>query len=454
MASWSSSGRSVPKCNASCRCFHHHPLVDSLDALDAPRCARGPYANILCVRRALAPTKSLGAGWGVCTVLDRRGNGADAQEDEQRQRARAVSTALRGDAIVPRAGAPPVGEAPTAIAAAHARPLSTPSTPLEQKMSALTRFASGCEAARFDALVRKAYPTHVEAANSQGRDREIQLLEERLRIEHEVSELGAEIAAAHIRETVEGADEEKEGAAAVDPFLLPLSEQQEQRVDEALAPGDGSEILATNSFTNIQVRRSDMACLEGLGWLNDEVINFYMGMLQERELRANPGKPKSHFCNTFFYAKLAGDSGYKYQGVRRWTMPKKLGHYDSILDCDKIIVPIHQGVHWVLGVVHLAEKRLEFFDSMGGSDKGALANLARYVMDEFQDKRKETVDTSSWAKASPKDIPHQHNYSDCGVFMATFANYVSRDASYGFTQEDMPTIRRHFVANILENRVE
>jgi hypothetical protein len=34
--------------------------------------------------------------------------------------------------------------------------------------------------------VRKAAPTHVEAANSQGRDREILLLEERQRIEEEV----------------------------------------------------------------------------------------------------------------------------------------------------------------------------------------------------------------------------------------------------------------------------
>ena len=401
----------------------------------------GPRGKLGCVR-ALTDVKTHGAG---------------AQEDEQRQRARAVSTALRGAASVPPAGAPPVGEAPPAIEAARARPLSTPSTPLEQKMTALTRFASGPEAARFEALVRKATPTHVEAANSEGRNREIQLLEERLRIEHEVSELGAEIAAAHIREAdrePEEEEEEEEEEEAVDQFLLPLSEQQEQRVDEALASGDGSEVLASSTFTNIEVRRTDMACLEGLGWLNDEVINYYMGMLQQRELRANPRKPKSHFFNTFFYAKLAGDSGYKYKDVRRWTTPKRLDHYDSILDCEKLIVPIHQGVHWVLGVIHLTEKRLEFFDSMGGSDNGALAYLARYVTDEFQDKRKQTVDTSGWATASPKEIPHQHNCSDCGVFMATFANYVSRDSSFEFSQADMPAIRRHFVANILEDRVE
>ena len=36
------------------------------------------------------------------------------------------------------------------------------------------------------------------------------------------------------------------------------------------------------------------------------------------------------------------------------------------------MVPIHQGIHWVLGVIHLEEQRLEFLDSMGGSDQGEL----------------------------------------------------------------------------------
>ena len=33
--------------------------------------------------------------------------------------------------------------------------------------------------------------------------------------------------------------------------------------------------------------------------------------------RDGAGKPKSHFCKTFFYAKLAGDNGYKYKDVRQ-----------------------------------------------------------------------------------------------------------------------------------------
>jgi hypothetical protein len=65
--------------------------------------------------------------------------------------------------------------------------------------------------------------------------------------------------------------------------------EEQERVREALAPGDPAEILASSSVCNIDISRKDMRCLDGLNWLNDEVINFYLSLLQERELRRNPG---------------------------------------------------------------------------------------------------------------------------------------------------------------------
>jgi hypothetical protein len=66
--------------------------------------------------------------------------------------------------------------------------------------------------------------------------------------------------------------------------------EEEERVSKALAPGgDDAEMLASSSVCNIDISRKDMRCLAGLNWLNDEVINFYMSLLQERELRLNPG---------------------------------------------------------------------------------------------------------------------------------------------------------------------
>ena len=50
----------------------------------------------------------------------------------------------------------------------------------------------------------------------------------------------------------------------------------------------------------------------------DQVINFYLGLLQDRELRLNPKQPRVHFHSTFFYNKLfADDRAYNYKNVGR-----------------------------------------------------------------------------------------------------------------------------------------
>ena len=52
--------------------------------------------------------------------------------------------------------------------------------------------------------------------------------------------------------------------------------------------------------------------------------------------------------------------GYCFTNVRRWT--RKF----DLLAFDKVLVPIHLGVHWVLAVINLRDKRFEYYDSMLG----------------------------------------------------------------------------------------
>jgi sentrin-specific protease 1 len=76
-------------------------------------------------------------------------------------------------------------------------------------------------------------------------------------------------------------------------------------------------------------------------WLNDEAINYYLGLLQERELAKTRAKaPRLHFHSTFFYNKLFADKRrYEYSNTNRWTPFRKLNY--CILDCDLIVVPVH-----------------------------------------------------------------------------------------------------------------
>ena len=49
------------------------------------------------------------------------------------------------------------------------------------------------------------------------------------------------------------------------------------------------------------------------------------------------------------------------------------------------------------------------------------------------------------------DIPQQDNSSDCGVFSCKFADYISRDLSIGFSQDNMPNFRKIMKYEILSN---
>ena len=49
---------------------------------------------------------------------------------------------------------------------------------------------------------------------------------------------------------------------------------------KALGPGAAEEIVAYHKPSNIEMPRRLLRCLRNLDWLNDEVINIYMGLLQ------------------------------------------------------------------------------------------------------------------------------------------------------------------------------
>jgi sentrin-specific protease 1 len=115
-----------------------------------------------------------------------------------------------------------------------------------------------------------------------------------------------------------------------------------------------SEILTRYKFQTTgeqELARKDMQTLRPGIWLNDEIVNYAIGLMQERELRLlslqkdDKKTPRVHFFGSFFYAKLfANKREYDYPSVKRWTTLKKLGGY-SVLDCDLIIVPVNLVSH-------------------------------------------------------------------------------------------------------------
>lgn len=239
-------------------------------------------------------------------------------------------------------------------------------------------------------------------------------------------------------DTVEEVEEE-EVTEEADSFVA-LSSDMEQMVDAALSPGNADDPIVEGF--QVTLKRSDLATLSTLNWLNDEIMNFYFHLLVERSRRE--GNLKIHAFNSFFYPKLI-KSGYK--SLRRWT--KKI----DIFAMDMVLVPVHLGMHWCLAAIDFNKRCITYYDSLKGSNPQCLTALRAYLNDESLDKKKMPFDLSEWKLAAPKDIPEQLNGCDCGVFACKYAEYLSRGAKFDFDQRDIPYFRRRMVYEILSKNL-
>ncbi|CAI5739224.1 unnamed protein product [Hyaloperonospora brassicae] len=232
-------------------------------------------------------------------------------------------------------------------------------------------------------------------------------------------------------------EEEKIRNKELPPDLLEI-------VEDALHEGPMEEILIQKY--NVDIKRRHLQCLLPLQWLNDEVINFYFQMMSDRdEALVNAGvlPKRSHFFNSFFVTKVS-ENGYNYVNVRRWT--RKI----DLFAMDKIFMPVNVGnMHWCMAVIFMAEKRIQYYDSMHGSGAACLKVIMRYLHDESEHKKKTKFDRQGWELVTTTpDTPLQTNGSDCGVFSCMFADYVSRNTPLSFVQRDIPFHRHRMVLHI------
>lgn len=214
------------------------------------------------------------------------------------------------------------------------------------------------------------------------------------------------------------------------------------QIREALIPYPPNEALVEIDGGNLL--RKDFQTLQGLNWLNDEIINAYMSLMVLRGRKS--GYKKVYAFNTFFYPKLK-DSGYS--SIRRWTRKVDIFTYDFIL------VPVHLGNHWCLAFINFIDKTISYYDSLGGQVGGCCDRLLQYLKEESYDKKKQDFDGEVWKliDAYSYSIPQQKNCSDCGVFACTYAEHLTRQAKLDFSQDDMPYFRKKMVYELITKEI-
>ncbi|KAL9184884.1 hypothetical protein ACHAXT_002661 [Thalassiosira profunda] len=242
-----------------------------------------------------------------------------------------------------------------------------------------------------------------------------------------------------------------------------LTPEQQQRVDEALR-GNGTPADVLVLHGRGRVTRESMETLRPGQWLNDEALNFYLTVClkvrDERLCREQPGRRRSHFYSSFFMQMLFDEKNndtskrgvYSYANVKKWSDNAPGG---DIFALKYIVCPINlDNLHWTSAVIFMEQKRIQYYDSMGGTIDAKLLGLMQYLRDEHKEKKESELDISEWRLVRcTSDTPQQRNGFDCGVFTCLFADFISKDCPLVFSQEDVDDHCRERIAlSILSSR--
>ncbi|KAA8901456.1 hypothetical protein FN846DRAFT_118349 [Sphaerosporella brunnea] len=190
-------------------------------------------------------------------------------------------------------------------------------------------------------------------------------------------------------------------------------------------------VKGTNSLTTTVLARV-LGIMDG-GWLDDEAINYYLNLIQERE---NEEKPRILIFTTFFYESLSR-GGYdrvaKY-GLKRGVTP------EDVLKLDFLMLPLHLGSnHWALGVINLKLERFEVYDSImpkNGPSQKIYDSMRAYMVGLSKATGKK-IDLSRWINYWDPRAPQQANGFDCGIFAAKTMEVYARRGKVNFSSTNI-----------------
>jgi len=219
-----------------------------------------------------------------------------------------------------------------------------------------------------------------------------------------------------------------------------LSQEQIDLIARKLSMRTADHTIVAE-FERNQCTKGDLSTLNGLQWLNDEVINYYLQLIRSRSDNSSY-LPAVHCFNTFLYPQLKSKG---HSAVKRWT--KKI----NLFDFQMIFFPIHLGMHWCLAYADMRHQVIYYLDALGGNNQVCQDVLLEYLREEHLVKSGTPLNSKWRTESISKLIPQQQNSSDCGMFTLKFADYISRDLSIGFSQDNMPNFRKIMKYEILSN---
>lgn len=254
----------------------------------------------------------------------------------------------------------------------------------------------------------------------------------------------------------------------------PMSTEEKDGLATVTEGRIGAARVRPVNKAKISLTVADFRRLCGEAWLNDEVMNSFVALVNHRDeaVRAQtsgapvqpggcpagvtpaPSAPRTFMFNTFFHARLSERVGqYDYHGVRKWGV--KLGLDLSAVDI--ILVPVNlHCTHWVLVKIDIARRSFWYCDSFAGSDDLFVAGpLMRWLADEVAARlgaaAAERWAVHEWSIESDMGMPRQTDGGSCGVFVLGAADCFSLGVRPEFEQAHIPVLRQRIMQALLKD---
>jgi len=209
---------------------------------------------------------------------------------------------------------------------------------------------------------------------------------------------------------------------------------------------------------SVRLTPHDHATLNPGQWLNDEVVNGFLAIL-EAHASVWWGPNVVVMVSSFFYPKLvkATTGEAKAEVVRKYT--SSFADSDSLT---KLIIPLHLNAnHWALAIVNFTTSTLTYLDSL--NPPRAVTKKIKSRLEPLKSWVSTVWDDDEWTLRVPtKPPPSQTNGNDCGVFAIAFAALaMSPDwdessciTSSLLTHSRIPALRVALSHYLLEGRLE
>ncbi|XP_034245537.1 ubiquitin-like-specific protease 1A [Thrips palmi] len=211
-------------------------------------------------------------------------------------------------------------------------------------------------------------------------------------------------------------------------FVYPTLNSEMQQLINASFEIDPNDVIV--HFNDLHIRGCDFQTLKPATWLNDMIIDCYMGLVSQTSGQTS-GKltlaVTCHFITSLIAHGIAGHKG---------TIKSK----EEIEVFDFLLVPFCTNSHWTLIIVDVKRRVMTVYDSLEKEHHGVLQLVKLYF-------------SGDWTTVHAEGIPRQNNGYDCGIFICMYAKHFCLGNGFQFGQEAMPHLRSLLAYELLTTKL-